>query len=279
MSSILILDMHNICFASQYAKPPIIVEPFGLITAIFFGLRDITLAAKQINKKWDYVYACFDSPVISLRRNIYPNYKNRDNTPEKEQIKKDFNLQMNYLFPVMRSMGFCSLKFEGFEADDIIAQICKSFPEDEKVVISNDQDLNQLLVDSNVTIRKKKARDYINYTKEHFLLDYNIDPVDWVKVKAIAGCYTDTIEGVASIGEKRAISYIRRELHPKYKNLIEQSEALIEFNLSLVKLPFDGTPEIPKQPFVFNIQKYHKICEIFRISNFSTIEWSETWIQ
>lgn len=276
MNNILILDMHNICYGSKFGLQEMIVEPFGDIAAIYGGLRSITKVSQDLKIPWDFVYACFDS-AKSYRKEIYPSYKNNRDKADGE--KEKFKTQMSYLYTTLNSLGFVSLLFDGFEADDIIAQVCLENADAYKVIVSNDQDLNQLL-NKNTIIYKRRGKTYGKYTESDFTTEYRITPNKWVIVKAIAGCRTDTIEGVEKIGETRAIAFIKNELPAKYILKIKENLPMVKANLPLVTLPFSKAhmPIIQKKEFQFSREKMKKVFEIFKFkSNIELMEWSETW--
>ena len=69
----------------------------------------------------------------------------------------------------------------------------------------------------------------------------------WHVVKAIAGCETDSIEGVKGIGDILAAKFLRglvKEGSKTYQK-IEQGEAIWKRNMELVKLPLEGTKTFP----------------------------------
>ena len=56
---------------------------------------------------------------------------------------------------------------------------------------------------------------------------YRIKPFEWHKVKAIAGCSSDNVKGVAGVGEITAIKYLKGELKKESKahqNIINKLE-------------------------------------------------------
>lgn len=285
MSNILILDMHNICYRAQYGLPPLFKEPFGNITAIFGGLLTLKKIAKNVNLNWDYVFACFDS-AYSYRRQVYPKYKsNRHEVPinanvdEKQLEKQLFNKQMEYFYKILDSLGFTCLKENGFEADDLIAKIVLQNKEDYKLIVSNDEDLYQLL-NHNVVLYKNSKSIYIRYSRDHFIKDYEIDPQEWRLVKAIAGCTSDTIKGVPSIGEKRALAYIKKMGSEKHCKLIKEYEDVVNRNYELVQIPYNGTElktKIPNNLFKFNMEVFKKLCDIMDFKSFSLFEWESIW--
>lgn len=248
------------------------VEPFGEVNAIFGGLRTIKNIAKNLGRKWDVIYACFDTNV-SHRKAFSPEYKSN------RKADTAFKQQMIYLQKIMNSLGFISIAFPGFEADDTIAQIVRNNPDDFKYVVSNDKDLYQLLDDKSLTLYRRSKNTYVHYIYDDFVADYGIEPKEWVRVKAIAGCPTDVVIGVDGIAETRALSFIKGTLAANHKAKIDKATELIEHNLRLVALPFNeiAMPEIPKELFHFNTKSFAKLIEHFHFNTFSIVEWELAW--
>ncbi len=131
---------------------------------------------------------------------------------------------------------------EGYEADDVIASVCKHLPEGERaVIVSTDKDMYQLL-SSQVTIWNpvRKCILTVAWLKQTYLCT----PKQWIEVKAIAGCGTDEVEGIKGVGDKTAVKYLNGLLAPHLKTFqdIEANLDLIQRNRKLVKLPYPGTP-------------------------------------
>ncbi len=145
----------------------------------------------------------------------------------------------------------------GYEADDLIAQACQQLPEEDQIVIvSNDQDLYQLLSDR-VSIFKKG--DY--YRADHFWNDYDIEPAMWPRIKAVAGCSSDNIKGVRRIGVATAVKYVKGVLNQGVcSEKIAESQNLIDENLKLVELPFEGTPRVQLTKDKIDLKEWQEVC-------------------
>lgn len=194
------------------------------------------------------VFARDSHTAKSKRRIIYPNYKiKRQKEKKPEQIALD-----NFAYPqfteveeyVLPKLGYTNIfKVPGLEADDIIASVCKSNPSSEIIIVTTDEDMYQLLTNTVCILNAKRIK---YFTKQDFIKKYGIQPNDWKKVKAVAGCKTDEIPGIPGIGEKTIIKYLRRELpthHKTYQKIKDKKYFnLIQRNKKLVILPFEGTP-------------------------------------
>lgn len=244
----LLFDCDYVAHRAYYAIGHL--EFDGMATEIPYGfLREI------INQQYTHtsgkVAFCFDKGE-SARKKIYPAYKTtrcKNITTDdfewnnKRELKKQIHfLRDEYLGEIGYKNIFSQ---DGYEADDIIASICQNLPEGQKaIIISADKDLLQLLEEDRIEVWDLRKKQMI--TEKSFTKEWGIEPLNWVRVKAIAGCTSDNVKGVDGIGEKKAISYIRGEMKPhtmSYKNILDNND-VISRNLSLVCLPFLGMSPI-----------------------------------
>jgi len=234
-----------------------------IIFGFLFRLRSIAL-----NSLADQIVFAYDSQS-SIRRDLYfKDYKVKRKKAEKTEEQKlldeisfpQFKIVQDEIIP---GLGFKNYFFaEGFEADDIIARICKKYTEHEICIVTGDEDMYQLL-SRNVSIMK--PREYRWYTEVTFKHEYGIEPKDWRKVKVYGGCKSDEVPGlpipkslkstsdkILHVGEGTAIKYIKNELNPEtqaYKAFIgKEAERIINRNKFLTILPLRGTPDFTIVP-------------------------------
>ncbi len=241
---VLIIDAYYLCYKAYYTMP----RDFSFNehdTNIIYGfLNQLKTLVQQI--KPDKLVFCFDSPK-SYRKLEYPPYKQRNDNKsaeDKENLriaKKQFAELEDVVLP---ALGFRNIYSQvGYEADDLIAELCYRFPDD-YIIVSADEDLLQLLSDGfrevKLYLKGKKMM-----TRQDFIKAFGIEPYKWRMVKAIAGCKTDTVEGVEGVGDIKAVQYLKGDMHDgKIKDRIEQSQDIIRRNLRLVSLPYLGLKPI-----------------------------------
>lgn len=267
----IIVDANAICHQAKHSAN---LDYEGLKTGIIFlFFLKIIKVAKALNSS-NFVF-CWDS-LSSKRKEIYPDYKGnrrKEKTPEEEKIDNSCYKQFNTLKSIiLPELGFPSYFQEGYEADDLIASIVNNNV-DSFIIISTDSDLYQLLTPF-VSIYMKE-----HYTLENFKNDYGIPVEQWVKVKAIAGCPTDNIRGVDGVAEKTACKYLRKELSVKSKAFqsIQEGRRIKEFNLPLVTLPFQGTPDIIlNEPKSHSLDKYLHYCGKYGFNSLLEKEYLKT---
>lgn len=216
----------------------------GKPTGITFGImRDIKTLTETFNTP--QIVFCFDYGKLCKRIDIFPGYKlkrrrEKEDADQKEKyvaIRKEVSFIRDKLLP---DLGIKNIFFEdGYEADDMIA--CAIWNGAENIIVSADKDLYQLL-SPKVMMWNPNNKKMLTHTG--FKSEFKIDPIDWIKVKALAGCSTDGIPGADGIGEKKAIAFFNETMNKetasweKCKRWTRSEE--YERNLKLVSLPFPG---------------------------------------
>ena len=253
-----IIDLHAILHIVKYGAMTrgigIKEENTFLIHGFLYKLRHICTKMGCVH----LVFAC-DS-LTSKRKSIFPEYKQKRGDKTEDQIYLDsiaypqFSEIKQYVLP---TIGFRNvIEFDGYEADDVIASICKHYPRNNKLIITEDRDMYQLLSE-NTAIMFPRSCNY--YTIDDFKEEFQIQPDKWVLVKTYGGCTSDGIPGIYSItasgriaqkgfGEKTALKYIRGEMSrmkAQYASVNdERNKDIIERNRRLVTLPYEGTPRV-----------------------------------
>lgn len=223
----------------------------------------------ELSKRFEsqQVVFCWDSPN-NKRKDIYPTYKanrhnNEEQTEEAEEsfdnIFRQFQEIKEFVLP---ELGFSNVfEVNGFESDDLIAKIVQHYNQENTVIISSDEDLYQLLNEncSIYSITKKQTM-----TEEVFKRHYGITPKQWIDVKAIGGCHSDNVKGVGGVAEKKSIDYLTGKLNKGQTFLhIKNSQDIIDRNIRLVKLPFEGTPLPRIRNDQTTLSKFKDICKEF----------------
>ena len=253
-----IIDLHAVLHIAKYGASAQGIakkdESTFLIHNFLYKLRHICTKLPDAH----IVFAC-DS-MHSKRKEIFETYKFRRGTKTDEQIYLDsiafpqFAEIKEYVLP---AIGYRNvIEEEGYEADDVIASICKNYPVNNKIIVTEDKDLYQLLT-TNTAVLTPKTCKY--YTIDDFKEEYGIRPSKWAEVKTLGGCASDSIPGIHNItasgavsqrcfGEKTALKYIRGEMSKNstlYKSVSDpRNTSVIERNRKLVTLPYEGMPDV-----------------------------------
>lgn len=157
-----------------------------------FGSLRMLLKLLAANKK---VVIASDSSS-SIKRELIPSYKHT-RVPKLEIVKQKL------LFDVFTtSLGLCTVECEGYEADDIIATLCKYYSEElnmNVVIYGVDKDL-AALINSKVIMYNTKEKSYI--TEKNCEYVYSAKPKYIECLLSLAGDAADNFKGVPGIGMK-----------------------------------------------------------------------------
>lgn len=141
----------------------------------------------------------------TYRNDIFSDYKaNRPEAPV--ELQPQFDLAKE----VVAALNIPNVGIEGYEADDCIGTLAKTYEADMKVsIITGDKDILQLLNDTvDVLILQKGIGNYKHYTKDSYIEEFQIEPRMLIDVKALMGDPSDNYPGVKGIGEKTAFKLI-----------------------------------------------------------------------
>ncbi len=243
MTDWLVLDTPNLAwrmfhaFNSRPDDAPRDVKgkPAGTIYGV---LRDVSFLANAYG--CPHVACCFDGET-SVRKLLCPEYK-QDRVPKtdgEQRERKSVKAQITRLRDdILPSLGISTFAQTGLEADDVIAKICRDYGDhNDLLVVSNDRDLYQCL-SPRVALWNFRRR----MTFQGFVSEYGFLPVKWPHVMAIAGG-KNALPGIEGVGEISAIKYVAGTLKKTsaFAKRIEAGSKIVETNLPLVTLPFEGT--------------------------------------
>jgi len=219
MKRVILVDGNNLMFRSYYATAysgNIMKNSKGFPTNALYGF--VSMMNKIINEeKPEYIAVAFDIGK-NFRKEKYDFYKEgRSATPD------ELKMQMPIARDILDAMGIKHLELAPYEADDIIGTLAKwadEDPEYDATIVSSDRDLLQL-ISPVVDVKLLKQKDYIKYNPETFLLDWGIEPIKIIDLKALAGDSSDNIPGVKGIGDKTALKLLQEygSLEGIYENI------------------------------------------------------------
>lgn len=262
----LILDTPYLCHRAKYVFGDLSYA--GSATGIIYGLLKDILHFQGIFDTKNIIF-CWDSKT-SKREKVYPEYKAHrknkyiDLSQDEIKFESAFRKQIKKLrTEYLPMIGYKNIFFqEGYESDDIIASICSKLSKQEQaIIITSDKDLYQL-ISSNISIYNPQKHKRI--TLQSFYKEYGFLPNQWAKVKSIAGCYTDNIKGIQGVGEKTAIKYVKNILKSDtqaYTQII-LNHKIIERNLPLIQLPFEGTNIFELKEDEFSRKGWKQVCNL-----------------
>lgn len=256
---ILIIDSNYLCHRAIHTTGPLSYK--GVPTGVIYGFLNQLFTLGQAVRPDEVVFV-WDSRK-SKRRKRYPFYKNRGHEEPDADLIASFSQFSQLRCHTLPELGFHNNFIQsGYEADDLIAKLVMEEPEPSFVTASGDQDLYQLL-DHTDMYSMPKSVQIKQVTKRTFTQEYGIKPKDWIQVKQIAGCSSDTVPGIKGVGEATAIKYLLGQLKPesvKYK-AIEAGYDIIQRNEWLVKLPLPGTKKYEIDRSSFDKFRLRDLCK------------------
>jgi len=221
--------------------------------AVYGFLLTLFKAIKDLNPK--YIVACFDTKAKTFRHEKFQEYKaQRPVTPSGiiSQIPITKDVLGSFKIPVFAK--------DGFEADDLIATICKLVQKENKdleiFILTGDLD-NLQLVNEKIKVYTlgKGIKDTVIYDTDKVKERFDVHPSQMVDFKALTGDPSDNIPGVEGIGKKTAAEIIQRYktienlyeelstdtavLKPKVKEALKQNKKTAIMSKELVKMKND----------------------------------------
>ncbi len=199
-NDVLLVDTLNLCFRWKHQ-------------GVFDFAEELINTVESLARSYHCGKVIFaaDKGSSTFRRNIFPEYKgNRKKEDQTDQEKEDFlEFIQGYenALALAEEEGYTTLRYQGVEADDIIAYICKkreSFNIGKIWIVSSDKDLDLLLTD--------KISRWSYVTRKDYTLDtwhYDFSQEDYIGYKCLVGDSGDNVPGVPGIGPKRATSLIQ----------------------------------------------------------------------
>ncbi len=232
----------------------------GLYTNAVYGF--LTILQRMLDEERpDALCVTFDLKAPTFRHLAYEGYKaTRHGMPE------ELAVQMPVLKEVLAAMRIPCYELSGWEADDLLGTISRRCEEKgwDCVIVTGDKDSLQLITDR-TTVDLVSTRMGQTTTKrmtpEAFREEYGFDPVHMIDLKSLMGDASDNIPGVKGIGEKTAMTLIRRygsmealyedfenaPLKPAQRKKLDEGRdmAKLSYDLATIRCnaPIDFTPE------------------------------------
>lgn len=232
-----IVDGDNLCWKSFYAMSNLSHE--GRPTGAIFGTVKALLSYYRKYEP-DYLIMTWTSSK-NFRKDIYPEYKAK----RKDKDTTYFD-QQHVVEKLLSAMGINQAKVEGFEADDIMAEVAhESSIRNEKstLIISGDKDLLQLINNKTAVVRNDNM-----YTSQTVFDEFGCWPSSIPLWLAINGDKSDNIKGVPQIGPKKIAKlfddysqHLKRLIFSKggggpILEKVREHKETIDMNLKLIEL-------------------------------------------
>lgn len=210
--SLMLVDGMALLFRAYFATAvtgQFMINSKGIPTNGVFGFVKHFLTAVSSFKP-THVAVCWDMGSKTFRTDMYDGYKaNRPDAPI--ELVPQFDLAKE----IVEAFDVPNIGLAGYEADDCIGTIAKSFGEKAKVnILTGDQDILQLLDEHiSVVLMQKGYGNYLVHTKDTFFEEKGIHPRQMIDLKAFMGDASDNYPGVKGIGEKTALKLLQAYEH------------------------------------------------------------------
>ncbi len=231
MSKIVLIDGHSILHRAFYGVPDL-SNAEGLHTNAVYGFLNIMFKILD-EEKPEYLTVAFDVHAPTFRHEIYKEYKGT-RKPMPEELQE----QVPVMKEVLKAMGIKTVEKPGLEADDILGTLATRAEKEgmEVSLISGDRDLLQI-ASSHIKIRIPKTKGGKMEIEDYYASDvenrYQVNPKQFIDLKALMGDTADNIPGVPKVGEKTATELMVRfgSLDGIYEHIEEVTKKSIRESL------------------------------------------------
>lgn len=231
MEKLVLIDGHSILNRAFYGVPDL-SNSAGLHTNAVYGFLNILFKILE-EEKPDYLTVAFDVKAPTFRHEIYKEYKGT-RKPMPEELRE----QVPVMKEVLSAMGIKMMEQAGLEADDILGTLAKRAEKEgmEVSLVSGDRDLLQVAT-NHIKVRIPKTRGGKTEIEDYYAADveakYQVNPVQFIDLKALMGDTADNIPGVPKVGEKTATDLMVKfgSLDNIYEHLDEVTKNAIRESL------------------------------------------------
>jgi len=255
-----LIDGYSLLYRAFYALPQSIATTSGLPTNALYGFTSMVLKLLDSEEEVG-IGVVWDSGKPAFRMEIFPEYK-----AHRSAMPEELKVQLDHLDEILEAMNIPAIRAKGFEADDALATLSKSVPEDvELFIVTGDQDAMQL-VDGRVKVLRttRGVSETRTYGREEVIEEYGVTPEQIPDYKALVGDPSDNIPGVRGIGPKGAASLLQEfgSVAGVYENLekipakgtrqkLEEGRESAFVSLELARMRFDVPVEFDKEALRF----------------------------
>ena len=266
-NTLYLLDGSSYAYRAHYALPPLKTKN-GFPTGAIFGFLRMLLAILK-EKKPAYAGVVFDTPKKTFRKKLFENYK-----AQRRKAPDELKRQLPVIKELVGLLGIPTLEVEGFEADDVIATLCKEFSQKgwQIVVYTPDKDMAQLLSLKGVRLINPLNGEEI--TPQKVEEKFGVKPHQIPSYLALVGDKSDNIPGVEGIGPKKAKEILEKydtvdKLITEWENLppalkryfSSTSKEELKKWLSLTQLRFDVPLQVTPESLKVKKPDFGKLKE------------------
>lgn len=258
IKKLVLIDGNAIIHRAYHALPKSMAARSGEQTNAVYGFTTtIIKVLEDLNP--DHIACSFDLAGATFRHEHYADYK-------ATRVKADQDLynQIPRVRQVVETMNIPIYEKESFEADDCLGTMVEQTKKEreagelEVYIVSGDKDIYQL-VNGNVFVYSLRKGLSQMQVVDHKTIneEYNLDPEDFIDLKALAGDPSDNIPGVPGIGPKTATALIQQfdTLEGLYQQIEETRNKIQETNKTQIPNPMGVIASEAKQSSNLAIQQ------------------------
>lgn len=233
-------------------------------TGGLYGFLDgLTAGIKKVGAT--DVVICQDAKPYR-RSLVYPEYKLMRSSKSDPELKELYNIGAEQVARLIELLGIPRLQAPGFEADDMVGSILKTYHRRfERIVAqSTDADLMTLL-DYDCFRIMKAAKDPLVGREELAGMMFGATPAEYHRALALAGTHNE-VAGIPGIAMVRALQALRDPV--KLRALLADHQQLYDRNLELIRLPHRELAGIrlPPKPGRFDLRGLYRFLAPYEIN-------------
>src|SRR6476620_5019360 len=293
MKRVFLIDSMSHIYRAFFAPMGMKQDPLrnskGQVTQAVYVFTN--MLRKLLNdEKPEYIAAVWDSLEGTFRDDISSTYKaNREAMPD------DLTSQLPLIEQVLDAFCIPVIKYDRFEADDIIGTLSKQIAVKKMqcVIVSNDKDLCQLVHDpyvvcmrnNSTNVKRKVPVPAVEWCDEEWVKKkFGVGPDKIIDLLGLMGDSVDNIPGAPGIGEKGALKIIlefgsaeeamRRAdevTHKTYRESLLNNQDLIRQSLELATIHCEVPVTLDLDDLTHCEPDRRKAYEIFRELEFRSL--------
>ncbi len=211
-----LVDGNNLAYRAYFALPEELATSEGQPTNALLGFANMLFKLLVDYKPKAALVAWDTKPTSRLdatggtaaEQALAARYKS-----ERKPMPSLLGAQFPYFAPIVEAFGYRNLRFEGWEADDVIATLATEADAAglAACVVSTDRDAFQLVTERVcLMMTPRGVSDVQVYTPERVRARYGIEPAQIPDFIGLKGDSSDNIPGVPGVGEKTAAEMLVR---------------------------------------------------------------------
>lgn len=280
---VILIDGNNIAYRAFFAVPEDIATSSGTSTNAVLGFTNMLLRLIE-DESPDTIICAFDSKTPTFRHKMFDQYK-----ITRKKMPGGLSEQFPLIKEVLNAFNIACLEKEGFEADDILADIADKVKNkfDEVIILTGDKDILQL-VSGNIRVMaiKKGITDTVLIDRFKVEEKLGVKPENVKDLLALMGDSSDNIPGIPGIGPKTARSLIReygsieeiysdidKIANPRLKEMLIVNKDIALLSKELTKLKMPGGIDIENIiENSFRDVSFNRIKQLFESLEFKSME-------